>query len=232
MAIRKAQRKSTKIRANLSGPSGSGKTYGALLFAKGLMGGSLDDVAILDTENGSADLYSDLGNYGVQTMEAPFHPDRYIKAIEYFAKEGVKCMIIDSVSHEWDGPGGCLEIHQQLGGRFDNWKQVTPMHKRFLDAIISSPMHMITTTRRKQDYVLEENSKGKMAPKKVGLKEVQRDGYEYELTIGFDISIEHYALASKDRTGIFKNDTPFLMSEKVGDLVRRWNMGENLDEFK
>ena len=228
MALRKAVRKEQKLRINMSGVSGSGKTYSALLLAKGLLGGgsALDDVGVLCTENGSADLYCHLGGYACEHMSQPFSPDRYVKAIEYFASEDIKCMIIDSASHEWEGAGGCLEIHASFGGQFSDWAKVTPMHKRFLDAITGAPMHIITTTRRKTDYVVEKNNKGKMAPRKVGLKEVQRDGYEYELTVSFDINIDHFAVSSKDRTSLFESGVPFKISEETGLMLRKWNLGE------
>ena len=100
------------------------------------------------------------------------------------------------------------------------------MHKSYLDAIINAPMHIITTTRRKQDYVVEPNEKGKMAPRKIGLKEVQRDGYEYEFTVAFDINIDHFATSSKDRTTLFESGVPFKISEETGLMMRKWNLGE------
>ena len=206
----------------MSGPSGSGKTYSALQLAKGLVG-SLDDVGVLDTEGGSSDLYAGMGNFICEHFTAPFGPERYIKAIKLFHKEGVKCMIIDSASHEWDGPGGCLELHQRLGGQFNHWAKVTPLHRAFIEEINKVDMHIITTTRRKQDYVMELNSKGKNSPRKVGLKEVQRDGFEYELSCAFDINIEHQSVASKDRTGLFSTEIPFQISEDTGIMLRDWN---------
>jgi ABC-type dipeptide/oligopeptide/nickel transport system ATPase subunit len=222
--LRKAKRSEAKLKLGLSGPSGSGKTYSSLLLAKGLMG-SLDDVAILDTENGSADLYAHLGSYSVLTFDPPYSPQRYVNAINMFVKEGVKCMIIDSASHEWSGVGGCLDMVKNLGGGFDKWNKVTPMHNEFLQAIISAPIHIIATTRRKQEYTMEENEKGKKTVKKLGLAEVQRDGFEYELTTTFDISIEHYATPSKDRTGLFPEDVPFKISEETGKALANWCQG-------
>lgn len=228
MAIRRAKRSETFLKINVSSPSGGGKTYSSLKLAKGLVG-KWEDIAVLDTEGGSADLYADLGEYGVLTMNPPFSPQRYVQAIEYFKKEGVRCMIIDSASHEWEGEGGCLDIHQSFGGEFRHWKDVTPMHRKFLEAINKTQMHIITTTRRKQEYALETSSKGKLAPKKIGLKEVQRDGYEYELTVSFDINIEHYAQASKDRTNMFGDRPPFIIDESIGEELAKWSQGGSVE---
>src|SRR5215216_5505381 len=106
MQLRKATRKKAKIRLGLSAISGGGKTYSAILIAKGLCG-DLSKVALIDTENGSADLYAHLGEFNVLPLQAPFTPERYIQAIHECEKSGMEVIIIDSISHEWDGKGGC-----------------------------------------------------------------------------------------------------------------------------
>ena len=45
---------------------------GAILIAKGLAKGDLSKVAVIDTENGSANLYSHLGKYNVLKLESPY----------------------------------------------------------------------------------------------------------------------------------------------------------------
>ena len=96
-----------------SGSAGSGKTYSSILLAKGLTKGDLSKVAIIDTENGSADLYADLGNYNVLSLAPPYTPENYIKAIELCEKEGMEVIIIDSISHAWDE---LLDFHSKLAG--------------------------------------------------------------------------------------------------------------------
>src|SRR4249919_2153033 len=113
MQLQKATRKKSKLRLNISGPSGSGKTFSALLMAKGLTG-SWDKIAVIDTENGSASLYDHLGSFQTIDLQEPFSPERYIEAIDMCIKAGMECIIIDSSSHEWSGPGGCLEINERL----------------------------------------------------------------------------------------------------------------------
>ena len=67
MQLRQSERKQAKIKIGLQGCAGAGKTFSALFLAKGLTNGGLSKVAIIDTENGSADLYAHLGNYNVLT---------------------------------------------------------------------------------------------------------------------------------------------------------------------
>ena len=223
--IRKAKRSEAYLKIGVTGPSGSGKTYSALLLAKGLNNGDLSKVVVIDTENKSADLYSNLGDYSVFPFSAPYGPERYCNAIRMAEAEGFNTIIIDSVSHEWDGAGGCLEIQTNLGGRYQDWAKVTPMHKRFIDAILQSKCHIITTARKKTDYALDSVN-GKTKVTKMGTKEIQREGFEYELTLNLDINQEHHALASKDRTSLFASNVPFIITEETGQLLRRWNQGE------
>jgi len=103
--FRKAERKKAKLRCGISGPSGSGKTFSALLLAFGLGG----KIAMIDTENGSGDLYADLGEYDVLPIKSPFTTDKYIEGIKAAEKAGYSTIIIDSLSHAWSGEGGLLD---------------------------------------------------------------------------------------------------------------------------
>jgi len=221
--LRKATRKKAKIRLGLSAISGGGKTYSSLLIAKGMANGDLSKVAIIDTENGSGDLYANLGDYNVFTLEAPYEPERYIKAIKECENAGMEVIIIDSITHEWDGKGGILDISNSMAGNsYTNWAKLTPRHQSFIDAILQSKCHIITTVRRKQDYEMTTNSNGKLVPQKIGLKEVTREGFEYELTVNLELDTKHNASCSKDRTGLFADKPEFIPSEATGKLLLDW----------
>lgn len=221
MSLRKATRKKAKIRLGLSAVSGGGKTFSALLIAKGICG-DWSKIAIIDSENSSADLYAHLGDYNVLPVTAPFSPEKYIDAIKECEKAGMEVIIVDSITHEWDGKGGCLEIVESLGGKYQDWAKVTPRHQAFIDAIIQSPAHIITTVRRKQDYEMTKDGSGKIKVEKSGLKEITREGFEYELTINLEMDTRHNATASKDRTGLFMGKPSFVPSEKTGELIAQW----------
>lgn len=225
MQLQKAQRKRAKIKMGLQGPSGSGKTMSALLIAFGLCE-DWSKVAIIDSESYSADLYAHLGCYHVLPLNAPFTPERYIQAIEVCEKAGMEVIIIDSITHEWEA---LLDYHSSLpGNSFTNWGKITPRHNDFVQKILQSPCHVISTLRTKQDYVLSEKN-GKMVPEKVGLKSVQRDGLEYEFTLVFDIDIKNYAAASKDRTGLFFGKPEQKLSVGTGKHIAEWcNNGEEV----
>ena len=221
LQLKKAERKKAKIRLGLSGASGFGKTYSGLLIAKGLVG-DWDKIALIDTENGSGELYSDLGDYNVITLEAPYSPERYIEAIKMCENAGMECIIIDSITHEWDGDGGCLDIQTKLGGRYQDWAKITPRHNAFVQSILTSKSHIISTVRRKQDYEMTTEN-GKTKVQKVGTKEVTREGFEYELTMNLEfINDKHMVKASKDRTSLFMGQPEFIPSIETGEKIRQW----------
>jgi len=230
MKLTKAKRQQLKLRIGLSGPSGFGKTYSALLMAYG-MTNDWSKIAVVDTENGSSNLYSHLGDFNVLTLMEPYSPERYIEALKACEQADIEVIIIDSITHEWQGKGGCLEIHEKLGGRFQDWSKVSPRHQAFIDAILNSKAHVITSTRRKIDYSLDVSNNGKTKVVKHGTKEITREGFEYELTVNFElINDKHLAKASKDRTGLFMDRPEFVINAATGKKLMNWcNEGISVD---
>lgn len=223
MQLEPSKRDKIKLRIGLSGASGFGKTYSALLLAYGLTK-SWNKIAVIDTENKSANLYSHLGNFQVVNLDAPYSPSRYIEAIKLCeSNKGIEVIILDSISHEWNGSGGCLDIHSKLGGRFQDWAKVTKLHQAFVNSILQSSCHIITTTRRKTHYSLDTKPNGKTKVTKLGTKEITREGWEYELTVNFElINQEHKAIISKDRTGLFPTRNEFVITKEVGEKLAQW----------
>lgn len=217
--FKKAERKQARLRLALAGPSGSGKTYSALQMAKGLGG----RIAVIDTEHGSASLYADLADFDVMELHAPYSPERYIEAIKAAEQAGYDVLIIDSYSHEWTGPGGCLEINDQIakakykGNTWSAWNETTPRHRSLTDKILTSPLHIICTMRSKTETVQGEGKK----ILKLGMKSEQREGSEYEMTVVLDLVHDgNMAVASKDRTKLFKQ--PELITPETGQRLLAW----------
>jgi hypothetical protein len=225
MQFSKAVRKKAKLRLALTGPSGSGKTYGALLLAKGIGG----KVAVIDSEHGSASLYANLLDYDTLELAPPYSPERYIAAIHAAEKAGYDVIVIDSVTHEWSGSGGCLEINETTakarfqGNTWSAWNDTTPRHRAFLDAMLQSPAHIIATARSKTETAQQKDGNGKTKVVKLGMKAEQRDGLEFEMSVVLDIVHDgHYAVASKDRTGLFVDQDPQAITEQTGVKLREW----------
>lgn len=222
ITIRKAERTKSKLRLAIAGPSGSGKTMGSLKLAKGVGG----KVCMIDTERGSGDLYADLYDYDIISLEPPYKPQTLIEAINAAEAAGYDVIIIDSLSHFWADDGGLLDQADKMQSagknRFNLWAEITPQHRRLVNAMLNSPKHIIATMRSKQAYEMEKDERtGKSSVRKLGMAPVQRDGMEYEFTIFFDVDQNHYAKASKDRTNMF-NDEVFLLDEAVGKRVVDW----------
>ena len=209
--FRKAERRKAKLRLAITGPAGSGKTYGALLVAQGLGG----RIAMIDTENGSGDLYSAICDYDILTISAPFDIRKYIKAIHDAENEGYNVLIIDSLSHCWIGEGGLLDMKENVvaSGKFNSysaWSKVTPFQNK-----------LIATMRSRTDYIQVVNERGKSEIRKVGLAPVQRDGMDYEFGVVFDLNTEHSVTVSKDRTSLFDGQS-FTLSTDTGAKLLEW----------
>ena len=232
MKLQTANRKQAKIKMGIQGCSGSGKSCGALLIAFGLVN-DWNKIAVIDSENRSAHLYAHLGSYNVLNLEPPFTPERYIEAIIACEQAGMEVIILDSISHEWEGRGGILDIHSNMAGNsFTNWAKLTPRHNSFVEKMLQSNCHVIATIRSKQDYVLNEKN-GKQIPEKVGLKGVTREGMDYEFTLVLDVDVKHNAIATKDRTGIFVGKPEFRITIETGKMIADWcNEGVNIDQIK
>lgn len=206
ITFKKAVKTESKLRMALIGPSGSGKTYTSLLMAKELANGN--QVAVIDTERGSASKYADLFEFDSVELES-YNPKTFVEAIKTAERAGYAVIVIDSLSHAWMGKDGALELVDKAKARsttqnsFTAWRDVTPLHNALIDAITGAKCHVIATMRAKQAYVMEEtvnaNGKKTTTPRKVGLEAIQRDGMEYEFDIVADMDLDNRMIVSKSR---------------------------------
>lgn len=236
--LRQARRHNTKIKMGITGPAGSGKTYTSLLIANGLEP-DWSKIAVICTEfqddfTTAADLYKELGDFNVLPLKPPFRPERYNDALDECIQAGMSVVIIDSMSHEWEASGGLLEENNKLGGNsFTNWNELGVRHRAFVDKITTSPVHVIGCFRTKTDYVLEEttNKQGKtvQTPRKVGMKVITREGFDYEMTLFFEVGMNHYASCTKDRTHLFMDKPAEVLNQEAGRKILEWcNGGETI----
>jgi len=226
--FKKAVKQQSRLRLAIAGPSGSGKTYTALAIATAMS----DKVALLDTEHGSASKYADIFDFDVLEMEAPFHPDRFGNAIKIAQDEGYEILIIDSLSHAWSGPGGLLEIVDELGKRqksrnsFTAWKDATPIQNRLVENLLAADLHIIATMRSKQEYVMEQDDKGRTIVRKVGMAPVQRDSFEYEFDVFLDMDIENNAIVQKTRCPALTGRVFAKPGKDIANILMKWLQGE------
>jgi DNA polymerase III delta prime subunit len=225
MKFTKAERSDSYIKLALTGPSGSGKSYSALKLARGLVGPN-GKIAVVDTENGSSKLYSDLTEFYHADLAAPFHYQKFIEAVKEAEKAGFDCVVIDSLSHLWTG---ILDeknnIDRRGGNQYTNWTEPTKHLNEAIQTILQSKIHVIACMRSKQEYTIQEevNSKGKTisVPKKIGTAPVMREGIDYEFSTVLEIGMDHQATPSKDRTGLFVDKT-FQIDETTGEQIASW----------
>ena len=200
-APKKAVRRGQKARVAIAGPSGSGKTWTSLETAVILAAGA--PVLCIDTERGSASLYADFYEFDTIEFEPPFDPRDLADVIgDYALKYGA--IVVDSLSHFWEGEGGTRDIvdaaaARAKGNSFAGWKEGTPAQNDMVAAILQAPTHIVATMRSKTEYVLEVDSRGRQVPKKVGMAPIQRAGIEYEFTVTAEMDIEHRLLIDKTR---------------------------------
>jgi nucleoside-triphosphatase THEP1 len=223
MGFKKATKSAAKLRLGLVGPAGSGKTMTALRIAHGLGG----RVAVIDTERGSASLYSGEQGLDFDVLELDsYEAENFIGAIRQAEQAGYDVLIIDSLSHAWAGKGGILEFVDQAakrsgGGSFSGWRDATPRHNQLVDAILGAKLHVICTLRSKVEHVIEQVN-GRTQVRKVGLQPVQRDGLEYEFTVVADVTQDHELIITKTRAAWLKDKIIREAGEELGQQLAAW----------
>lgn len=235
MQFQKATKKKSRLRLAIDGPSGSGKTFTALIAASALAGPT-GKIAVIDTERGSASLYSDKFTFDVLELET-FSPQLYIDAINAAEAAGYSVIVIDSLSHAWEGEGGALDMvdkaakRSQTANTFTAWKDVTPLQRKLVDAMLTCRSHIIVTMRSKTDYVIEQverNGRTVSVPRKIGLAPIQRSGMEYEFTVFADMTLEHDMMVTKTRYDGWADLVVNRPGPKVFEALIEWlNNGED-----
>lgn len=215
----KATKEQAKLRLALFGPSGAGKTYTALRMATG-MGGN---IAVIDTERGSASKYADRFEFDVLELGSR-NIATYCQAIEAANQAEYNVLIIDSLTHAWQELLADIDKIAKAryrGNRWSAWSDGTPMQHELIDTLLSCNCHIIATMRSKTEWATQ-NENGKIKPIRVGLAPEQGKGIEYEFDMLMEISPEHIAVVLKDRTGKYQDEMIELPGEEFGQSLAEW----------
>lgn len=180
--IRAAKRGGSKAIIGIAGPSGSGKTFTALLIARGMVD-KASKIGLMDTENKRGSLYADIldGPFMIGDLYPPFSPRRFSDGIKEFQDAGVEVLVIDSISHEWEGEGGCDDIANAplaAGKKMANWILAKREHKAFMNTLLQCNMNVICCirAREKTDFKDPKN------PASLGIQPVCEKNFMFEMT--------------------------------------------------
>ena len=167
----------------ISGASGTGKTYTSLLLARGIAeemtGRKGAPIGYIDTENRRAlhykDAFPEMVHLDFRATDDDgtmlgFGPERWIEAIDAADAAGLPVVILDSVSHSWEGVGGILDMQAEelerlaseaeakAGGRYavdpakfseQAWIRPKARYRRFIDRIVRAKTNVILCNRAK-----------------------------------------------------------------------------------
>jgi energy-coupling factor transporter ATP-binding protein EcfA2 len=189
---RPAVREKVPLLLGLVGPSGGGKTYSALRLASGIQRVSGGEIWCVDTEANRSKHYAERFKFRHVPFVAPFGPLDYLAAIEHCLKKGAGIIIVDSMSHEHEGPGGVLESHElettRLAAEWKKerdkvqmtaWAKPKAERRRLINSVIQMPCHFLFCFRAKNKLKIE---KGK-EPIHMGYMPIAGEEFVFEMTM-------------------------------------------------
>lgn len=221
----RASRKGTYCLIGLTGQSGSGKTMSAILMARGLVG-SNGKIALLDTENGRGSVFAGLTAYDIDELWPPFAPSCYSSKVREAEKASYDCLIIDSGSHEWEGEGGVLEMAEATGKQgLQKWLKPKTEHKKFINTVLQSRMHVILCLRGKEKLAQVRNQRtGKDEIVSMGIVPIQEERVLFEMTVSLIMSEENQTPTIRkcpyDLVAAFPEGRR--INEKTGEAIAEW----------
>lgn len=242
-----AVRESVPLLIGLDGPSGGGKTFSALRLATGIQKVSGGDIWYIDTEARRALHYADRFRFRHLPFGAPFSPLDYLAAIEHCASKGAKTVVVDSMSHEHEGPGGVLEMHAEIverksGGdpgkaervKLGAWAEPKAQRRRMINTILQMPINFIFCFRAKEKLKVIPGRE----PEQMGFMPIAGEEFVYEMTVccllppgsggvpQWRSKFQGEQMMMKlpiQFEGIFAESKP--LDEGIGEAMARWAAG-------
>lgn len=179
-------RESVPLLIGLMAPSGGGKTFSSLRLATGIQQVTGGDIYVIDTEARRALNYADSFKFKHLDFKAPFGPLDYLAAVEHCYNKGGRVIIVDSMSHEHEGPGGVLEMHdtelKRLGGgdkmNMLAWQKPKSERRRFINTILQMTANFVFCFRAKEKLKM---TPGKQ-PEQLGFMPIAGEEFVFEMT--------------------------------------------------
>lgn len=238
--IRPASRSEAKPLIGLYSESGCGKTCSALLLAKGFAE-DMSTVGMIETESGRGEAFADdplIGGYKVISMRDDFSPTNYGKAIDVANHSGLRALIIDSASHEWEGAGGVLGMaaaNQKDGKKGPLvWQGPKMDHQReFMLRLMQTPIPLVIVCMRAKYPMKETAQNGKKEwTRSTVLEPKQSEDILFEMMVHAWIDADHKLHVTKPKPsekygvvmrGIFEDGKP--ISVETGKRLAEWAKG-------
>lgn len=235
-----AVRESVGLLIGLIGQSGSGKTFSAMRLAAGLAGEG-NRFAVIDTEARRALHYAEMFQFDHCELNPPFRPDTYAEAIQAADKAGYGAIVVDSVSHEWNGEGGVLDWQEseliRMAGddykrreimKMASWIKPKMGHKQMVQRMLQIKAHLILCFRAEEKIKMEKDANGKMQIVPIGWQPVCSKELPYELTVSFLLDADHPGIPKplklqEQHKKLFPLDK--LLNEDSGKLIASWAKG-------
>lgn len=249
--IKEGKREGVPLLVGLMGPSGGGKTFSALRLATGIQQVAGGDIYVIDTEARRALHYSDRFRFKHVQFDAPFGSRDYLAAIQQCVEAGAGVVVIDSMSHEHEGPGGCLEVHDQeldrmAGNDFGKrdrmnmlaWQKPKAARRAMINGILQIPANFIFCFRAKEKLKLVPGQK----PVPQGFMPIAGEELVFEMTVNC-LLLPHangvptwrsdqigeklmMKLPEQFRGSVFSEDQPQPLSEDIGRKLAAWAKGD------
>lgn len=242
-----ATRERTPILVGLIGPSGTGKTFSALRLAGGFQRVTGGDTYVIDTEARRALHYADKFKFVHVPFGAPFSPLDYLDAVNYCVGRGATTIVIDSMSHEHEGPGGVLEmhaaIHAEMGGHPKTsmlaWQKPKAARRRLINSLLQIPCNFIFCFRAKEKMKIVKGAD----PVPLGFMPIAGEEFVYEMTMKALLlpGANGYPTWSSENQGeqmmmklpeqfrdIFRERVQ--LSEEIGARLATWAAGDEAPE--
>lgn len=198
--VRPAVREQVPILVGLVGPSGSGKTYSALRLASGIQQVTGGDIFMVDTEARRALHYAGEGpgKFKFQHIDfgAPFGSLDYLDAIRQCAAAKAGVIVIDSMSHEHEGPGGLIDSHEieltRMAGQdyakrermqMLAWQKPKAARRTLLNGVVQLGVSCIMCFRAGEKTKPIKQSDGKTKPVDMGFTAIAGPEFVYEMTM-------------------------------------------------
>lgn len=246
-----AVRERVPLLIGLMGPSGGGKTFSALRLATGIQRVTGGEIYVIDTEAKRALHYADRFQFKHVPFGEPFGSLDYLAALRFCVDQGAKVIIVDSMSHEHEGPGGLIDLHDQVltrmaGSDFGKrermkmlaWAEPKADRRELINGILRLDANFIFCFRAKNTSKPVKNALGKTEVVPLGFMPIAGEEFVFEQTLNALLlpgagGIPSWSSANVGESTMIKLPEQFAklrerttpLDEKLGEHLAKWASG-------